>query len=418
MMKLYSDGGSRGNPGDAAIGFVICEDDEIIYEKARPIGIATNNIAEYTALLEGLDALIRFGVQSAEVFLDSELVVKQIKGEYKVKNQELKIIFDKVRDKIGNFNSFSIKHIKREYNKEADRIVNIALDTMSVYESGDLTKKYKDTHLEHNNVRRDLEKKVDDIKKYIEKDKKVVVAFSGGVDSSLLITLCRKVLKDNVVAVTIKGPHISEREFKEAVELAKSIGVKHEILEEDILSIKEVREGDLKRCYYCKSFIFNKISEYAKKIGSGAVYDGSNVDDLSDYRPGMTALKELSIKSPFLETNWAKSDIREYLKILGMKTHDKEAAACLISRLSYGQSLTREVLEKIDKAETYLKSKGLRNIRVRVHEDLARIEMNSEDIKPFINLELFKETDEYLKNLGFKYVSLDLGGYKTGSINN
>lgn len=424
MMRLYSDGGSRGNPGEAAIGFVIYDKNEVVYEKARPIGIATNNIAEYTALLEGLEALICLGVQDVEAFLDSELVVKQIKGEYKVKNQELKVIFDRIKDKINNFKSFSINHVKRAYNKEADRILNIALDTMTTFENGSLINSLSKASVEESNnaFRLDtidgaLRKKVEDIKNYIKKDKKVVVAFSGGVDSSLLINLCKEVLKDEVVAVTVKGPHIPESEFNEAVKLANAIGIKHEIVEEDILSIKEVREGDLRRCYYCKSFVFKYIDDYAKKIGATAVYDGSNIDDLSDYRPGMQALEELHVKSPFLETNWTKSDIREYSKLLGMKTHDKEAAACLISRVSYGQTLTKEILTRIDKAEAYLKSKGLRNVRVRVHDDLARIEMNSDDLKPFINLDLFKEANEYLKNLGFKYVSLDLGGYKTGNMN-
>ena len=217
----------------------------MVYEKARPIGIATNNIAEYTALLEGLEALICLGVQDVEAFLDSELVVKQIKGEYKVKNQELKVIFDRIKDKINNFKSFSINHVKRTYNKEADRILNIALDTMTTFENGSLINSVSKASVEESNnaFRLDtidgaLRKKVEDIKNYIKKDKKVVVAFSGGVDSSLLINLCKEVLKDEVVAVTVKGPHIPESEFNEAVKLANAIGIKHEIVEEDILSIK------------------------------------------------------------------------------------------------------------------------------------------------------------------------------------
>ncbi len=427
MWKLYSDGGSRGNPGEAAIGYVIYDKEEIVYEKARPIGIATNNIAEYTALLEGLESLLKLKVKQVEAFLDSELVVKQVKGEYKVKNHELKIIYYKIQELITKFDSFKINHVKRAYNKEADRILNIALDTMTPYEKGNLFSNIKD--LENNDLGiqnevisesylgEALETKINQIKEFIKKDKKVVVAFSGGVDSSLLIYLCKQILDDNVIAVTLKGPHIPESEFNQACELAQSIGVKHEIIEEDVLSIKQVREGDLKRCYFCKSFVFNYICEYAKKIGANAVYDGSNVNDLSDYRPGMKALEELKIKSPFLQTSWTKEDIRVYSKSLNLKTHDKEAAACLISRVSYGQVLTADILLRIDKAEEYLKSKGLRNVRVRVHDDLARIEMNKDDLKPFINLDMFKDANQYLKNLGFKYVSLDLGGYKTGNMN-
>lgn len=434
MLKLYSDGGSRGNPGAAAIGYVIYdEDDEAIYKKARPIGIATNNIAEYTALLEGLQKILAIDGKSVKAYLDSELVVKQIKGEYKVKNQDLKIVFDKIKLLIKKLDSFEINHVRREHNKEADKILNIALDTMQEYEVDSLNKPTNMINISesikldvkvdaiknpfNNTLPKALERKIDAIYDYIRNDKKVVVAFSGGVDSSLLIKLCNDVLGENVVAVTIKGAHVPKAEFDEATELTKKLNIKHNIIYEDILSIKEVKQSGIERCYFCKKFLFNAITKFANEIGAKAIYDGSNLDDLSDYRPGMKALKELDIKSPFLDTMWTKQDIREYSKFIGLETHDKEAAACLISRVSYGQELTEEILNMIEKAEDFLKTKGLRHVRVRVHGELARIEMENDDLIPFMSLNLYKETYEYLTSIGFKYVSLDLGGYKTGNMN-
>ncbi len=416
MLKLYSDGGSRGNPGEAAIGYVIYDEkDEAIYKKARPIGIATNNIAEYTALLEGLQKILDLKGHSVRAYLDSELVVKQIKGEYKVKNMDLKDIFDKIKKLIAKFEEFEISHVRREHNKEADKILNIALDTMDEYEINNINDVY--TASDNSLISDELELKIKAIQNYIKADKNVVVAFSGGVDSSLLIKICKDVLGDNVIALTVKGSHVPQAELDEAIKLTQKLNVNHDIIYEDILSIKEVRTGDRKRCYFCKKFVFETINKYAKNIGAMAVYDGSNVDDLSDYRPGMKALEELKIKSPFLDNGWTKQDIRDYSKILGLDTHNKEAAACLISRVSYEQDLSQDILTMIERAEIFLTNKGLRNVRVRVHNELARIEMNSDDLIPFMNLNLYKQTHEYLINLGFKYVSLDLGGYKTGNMN-
>lgn len=244
---------------------------------------------------------------------------------------------------------------------------------------------------------------------------KVVLAFSGGVDSTFLLRVAKEALGENVKAVTILSPYIPKWEIAEAKYLVKDLGVEHEIIEAPI--IDSIRYNPDDRCYLCKTAVFTKILDIAKKQGYNYVIDGTNFDDISDYRPGLRALKELKIKSPLLECKFTKAEIRKFSKELGLKTWDKPPYACLLTRIPYGNKLKEEDFEKIENAEKYMMSIGFRAIRVRCHGDLARIEVSRDDRHKLFDEKLLDTIAENIKKCGFKYVSLDLQGYRVGSFN-
>ncbi len=250
---------------------------------------------------------------------------------------------------------------------------------------------------------------------YLKGLDKVVVAFSGGVDSTFLLKAAKEALDNNVKAITIASPYIPKWEIEEAKELAKKIGVKHEIIEVPVSD--EIRANPENRCYICKKIVFGMIKDIAKKQGFHYVLDGSNLDDTKDYRPGMKALKEIDIKSPLLDAKLTKAEIRKLSKELDLSTWDKPAYACLLTRIPYGNELKEEEFVRIEEAEKYLMSIGFRAVRVRSHGDVARIEVPKDDIKKLFDEELLEEISQRLKKVGFKYVSLDLEGYRMGSLN-
>ncbi|AGX42754.1 ATP-dependent sacrificial sulfur transferase LarE [Clostridium saccharobutylicum] len=251
--------------------------------------------------------------------------------------------------------------------------------------------------------------------KYLKGLGKVVLAFSGGVDSTFLLKVGKEALGDNLKAVTIMSPYIPKWEIAEAEELVKELGVEHEIIKAPI--IDSIRYNPEDRCYLCKTAVFNMILDLAKKQGYDCVIDGTNFDDISDYRPGLKALKELSVKSPLLECKITKAEIRAFSKELGLNTWDKPPYACLLTRIPYGNELKEEDFVKIENAEKYMMSIGFRAIRVRCHGDLARIEVNRDDRSKLFNEELLDTIAKNIKECGFKYVSLDLQGYRVGSFN-
>lgn len=261
-------------------------------------------------------------------------------------------------------------------------------------------------------------KKYDSLLEYIRSFEKVVIAFSGGVDSSFLLKAAADAFAhhpENVLAITVKTPYIPNWEFKEAVELASSLGVQHVQLEMDIDD--SIKNNPTNRCYLCKNVLFQKIIEYANINGFDTIFDGSNFDDQSDYRPGMRALKELKVVSPLLIQEWTKNEIRAESKFLGLSTFDKPAYACLLTRIPHETIVNIDTLEKIETAEVILHGLNIFDVRVRCHNEIARIEVGPENRKLFFNEKLMDQVNRYFKQLGFSYVTLDLGGYQMGSFN-
>lgn len=259
--------------------------------------------------------------------------------------------------------------------------------------------------------------KLEVLKENIRNMKSLVIAFSGGVDSTFLLKVAYDVLKENVLAVTARSSTYPEREYKEAVSFIEKLGARHMTIISEELDIDGFSKNPVNRCYYCKKELFSKIRDIAKENGINCIADGSNVDDLGDYRPGMQAVKELEVVSPLREAGMTKEDIRKLSKDMNLPTWDKPAFACLSSRFPYGQEITREKLEKVDKAEQFLLDSGFKQVRVRVHGDMARIEVSSSERSKFYNDELMDMVYEEFKKIGFSYTSLDLKGYRTGSMN-
>lgn len=250
---------------------------------------------------------------------------------------------------------------------------------------------------------------------YLRKLDKVVLAFSGGVDSTFLLKAAKEALGDNVKAVTILSPYIPKWEVEEAKELVNELKVKYEIVEVPI--IDEIKNNPEDRCYLCKKAVFSMIQDIAKKEGYKYVIDGTNFDDIGDYRPGLKALGELDVKSPLLECKLTKAEIRSLSKELGLNTWDKPPYACLLTRIPYGNELKTEDFEKIEEAEKYMMSIGFRAVRVRCHGNLARIEVDRKDRSKLFDEKLLDEISIKLKEIGFKYISMDLEGYRVGSFN-
>ncbi len=260
-----------------------------------------------------------------------------------------------------------------------------------------------------------LEEKLNSLKTTLKSLESVVIAYSGGVDSTFLSKIAFDVLGDNALAVTATSKTYPRSEFQEAIKIAREIGIKHETIVSEELDIPEFSANPVNRCYHCKKELFGKLKEVAAERGIKHVVDGSNQDDLDDYRPGMQAIAELDVRSPLKESGLTKSDIRELSKKLGLSTWDKPALACLSSRFPYGNRITAEKLTVVGEAEIFLKNLGIRQLRVRHHDQIARIEVAEEDMEL-----LFKNRNqiaEKLKELGYTYVTMDLQGYRTGSMN-
>jgi pyridinium-3,5-biscarboxylic acid mononucleotide sulfurtransferase len=261
-----------------------------------------------------------------------------------------------------------------------------------------------------------IDEKFNKLRDSIRALKKAAVAYSGGVDSSLLCRVAYDVLGDEAIAITIVSPMLPRSEIDCAREVTSSIGIRHILVEE--AEIEEiVAQNPKDRCYHCKKVEFGNVLKTAAEYGISHVLDGSNLDDLGDYRPGLAALQELSIVSPLREAGLTKAEIRELSKRLNLKTWDKPAFACLASRVPYGERITREKLGRVERAEDYLRGTGLRQFRVRSHGDIARIEVAPEEREKLFDARVMDEASAALKSFGFVYVCMELEGYRMGSLN-
>lgn len=262
-----------------------------------------------------------------------------------------------------------------------------------------------------------INEKYDLLKKNISELGSVVIAFSGGVDSTFLLKTAFDVLGENVLAVTARSSTYPEREYKEAKEFTTQYGIPHEIIVSEELEVEGFSKNPVNRCYLCKNELFEKINQIALDKGIPFVLEGSNHDDLSDYRPGLVAISEHKVLSPLRAVGLTKSEIRILSKEHNIPTWDKPAFACLSSRFPYGQEITKEKLEMVDKAEQLLLDEGFRQVRVRHHGDIARIEVGESEIVKFFNTDFMHSVQERFKKFGFAYTALDLKGYRMGSMN-
>ncbi len=262
-----------------------------------------------------------------------------------------------------------------------------------------------------------LESKLENLKKRLLELESVLVAYSGGVDSSLLLKVAVSVLEDKALAVIARSATYPARELADAVKLAKELGARHVVIDTDELSDPRFRSNPPDRCYYCKLELFRKLREIADARGLRWVVDGSNYDDLKDTRPGSQAAEELGVVSPLRDVKATKSDIRQLAKSMGLPTWSKPAQACLASRFPYGSEIVPTKLAQIAKAEEELRRLGFLQVRVRVHGDVARVEVAPEELDRFLSPEVRAAAAHRLKEAGFFYVSLDLEGYRTGSMN-
>jgi pyridinium-3,5-biscarboxylic acid mononucleotide sulfurtransferase len=242
-----------------------------------------------------------------------------------------------------------------------------------------------------------------------------VVAFSGGVDSTFLLHRASRLKNIKYTAVTIRTTYIPKREIEEAVEFCKENKIRHAVV--DLPFPEGIRENPVERCYKCKKQLFGFLKEYAKKNKFDFIADGTNSDDRGDYRPGLQALEEMGIRSPLMEAGFTKQEIRDISKMNGLPTWDKPAYACLLTRIPYDTVVTDSDLRKIEEAEQYLFEKGFYGARVRLHGDIARIECMPGYMMKIVNDPNREQLIGQLKKIGFRFISLDLEGYRTGSLN-
>ena len=259
--------------------------------------------------------------------------------------------------------------------------------------------------------------KYDKLIEYIASLKSVAVAFSSGVDSTFLLYAAKQVLGENVIAVTASSCSFPKRELNEAKAYCEQMGIRHFVVEIDELEIEGFSHNPKNRCYLCKRELFERILAIAKKENINEVLEGSNLDDNSDYRPGLIAIAELNIKSPLRSLGFTKDEIRTLSRHFNIPTWNKQSFACLSSRFPYGDLISREKLEMVDRAEQLLLDLGFHQVRVRIHNDLARIELEPSEFEKFMAEDIRTTVYNEFKKYGFYYVSLDVLGYRTGSMN-
>lgn len=266
-------------------------------------------------------------------------------------------------------------------------------------------------------MKQELQTKYNNLLVILKKYKSVAVAFSSGVDSTLLLYAAKEALDQQAIAITAISASFPKRERIEAKAYCEDLGITHFQMKTNELDIEGFAKNPPNRCYICKKALFSQMLELAKKQGIEILVEGSNVDDDGDYRPGMQAIQELGVHSPLREAGLTKGEIRELSKEFDLPTWDKQSFACLSTRFPYGERITREKLAMIDEAEQFLLDMEFHQLRVRMHQDMARIELLPEEFSRFMQDEVRMKTYETFQKIGFRYVALDLKGYRTGSLN-
>ncbi len=246
---------------------------------------------------------------------------------------------------------------------------------------------------------------------------RVLVAFSGGVDSTLVLKVGTMAIGAECIGVTARSETLTDDEFELTQALAKTHGLNQQVIEYSELEIENYAENPINRCYFCKHELYLRLDELARRYEVAAIIDGSNMDDVGDYRPGQQAIQEFKVVSILREAGLGKTEIREMARALGLENWDKPAGACLSSRIPYGETIDREKLSQVARAEAFLRSLGFRQVRVRHHDKIARIEVAPEELPRLVEIEIRDQIQPFLKSLGFLYVTVDLAGYRTGSLN-
>lgn len=352
-------------------------------------------------------------------------------------NIDTVIAYKKKGQRHSFLDEYDITDDKYAGNAEVDNSENISkeLNESDINSSGQLSEYHTDETIELGKTgsaqtmplnKSDINKddisentlaKYEKLKSIIKDCGKIAIAFSGGVDSTFLTKVAKDVLGENAVAVTISSILVTNDELKEADDFCKVENIEHLIYKADVLSIPGFENNPPDRCYICKKAIFTNVQNLVGERGISVIAEGTNVDDDGDYRPGMRAIKELGVRSPLKEAGLTKAEIRELSCMLGLKTWNKPSCACLASRFAYGEVINKDKLDMIYSAECYIRSLGFEQFRVRLQDGIARIELRPADIQKFIENGIKDKVSEKLHTLGFKYVSLDLDGYRLGSMN-
>lgn len=263
----------------------------------------------------------------------------------------------------------------------------------------------------------DLQEKYSNLRGIISGYPDLLVAYSGGVDSTLLLKVAVDVLKDRALGIIGVSPSLATSELEGAIGTARKFGLPYHLVKTHEMQDENYASNPPDRCYFCKKELFTEMFDYAAENGYRIIADGTNLDDVGDYRPGQQAAHELQVVSPLKEAGLTKQAIREISRYLNLPTWNKPELACLASRLPAGTRLTEEALRRVEQAEQFLKSKGFRIVRVRHHEELARIEVSPHEIARFMNTELREQVFERFKAIGYQFITLDLQGYRQGSLN-